>query len=63
MFETSSQWSLVEPLLCDLCAGRATWFHPLGALRCDDCPRPESDTLEGLIPPRDPLCEPHRPGG
>ena len=41
MFETSTQWTIVEPLLCDVCHEKATWRHPLGGLRCETCPRPE----------------------
>jgi hypothetical protein len=41
MFETSTQWTIVEPKLCDVCGKRAAWRHPLGGLRCETCPRPD----------------------
>ena len=47
MFETSTQWTLVEPPLCDVCGQKAAWAHPLGGLRCETCPRPEV-TLYGI---------------
>lgn len=35
-------WRKIErhPLLCDICRRIATWSHPAGGLRCDNCPRP-----------------------
>ena len=50
MFETSTQWTIVEPLLCDVCGQKAAWAHPLGGLRCETCPRPEV-TLYGILEP------------
>lgn len=41
--ETKSEWvKIPPPVTCDLCEKGVVWAHPLGGLRCDSCPRPET---------------------
>lgn len=34
------QWRPIPLMPCDTCSSPATWQHPDGGFRCDQCPRP-----------------------
>jgi hypothetical protein len=43
-----SGWERYERPTCDLCYRAPQWRHPLGGLRCDECPRPEASEPPAL---------------
>lgn len=47
MTKKFDQWQRKPPEprpQCDLCSNEALWFHPAGGQRCDNCPKPKTDT-------------------
>lgn len=43
-------WKRITPAACDICDETAIWAHPLGGLRCGNCPKPwASDPMYKVV--------------